>query len=38
VVESADADFNTLGVQFRGFYDLGVKKQEYRAGVRSAGA
>jgi hypothetical protein len=38
VVESADADFNTLGVQFRGFFDLGVRKQEFRAAVRSAGA
>lgn len=38
VVESADADFNALGVQFRGYYDFGVAKQEYRAAVRSAGS
>src|SRR6056297_2340100 len=28
-VETADADFNTLGVQMRGFFDFGVSKQEY---------
>ena len=38
VVESADADFNTLGIQFRGYHDFGCAKQEYRAGVRSAGS
>jgi len=38
IVESADADFNTLGVQFRGYFDLGVRKFEYRAAVRSAGS
>ena len=37
-VESAQADFNTLGVQFRGFHDFGVRLQEYRGGVKSAGA
>jgi hypothetical protein len=37
-VESAEADFNTLGVQFRGYSDFGVSKQEYRAGVKSKGA
>jgi phage major head subunit gpT-like protein len=37
-VESADADFNTLGVQMRGYHDFGVAKQEYRAGVKSKGA
>lgn len=37
-VESADADFNTLGIQFRGFHDFGVGLQEYRAGVKEAGA
>jgi hypothetical protein len=29
-VERADADFNTLGVQFRGFIDFGVKEQDWR--------
>jgi phage major head subunit gpT-like protein len=38
VVESADAEFNTLGIQMRGYHDFGVSKQEYRAGVRAAGA
>lgn len=38
VVETADADFNVLGVQMRGYSDVGVRKQEYRAGVRSTGA
>lgn len=37
-IESADADFDTLGVQMRGYHDFGVSKQEYRAGVRSKGA
>lgn len=38
MVEAADADFDILGVQMRGFHDFGVRKQEYRAGVRSKGA
>ena len=37
-IESADADFNTLGVQMRGYHDFGVAMSEYRAGVKSAGA
>jgi hypothetical protein len=37
-IESADADFSTLGVQLRGYHDFGVAKQEYRAGVKSKGA
>jgi phage major head subunit gpT-like protein len=37
VVESADADFDQLGVQFRGYHDFGVNLQEYRAGVKMAG-
>ena len=36
-VEKADADFNTLGIQFRGFIDFGVREQEYRAGVKMKG-
>ena len=35
VVESADASFNVLGVELRGYSDVGVNKQEFRAGVRS---
>lgn len=37
-VESADADFNTLGIQVRGYHDFGVSKQDYRGGVMSKGA
>lgn len=37
-VESTDADFNTLGVQFRGYHDFGCDKSEYLAGVKSKGA
>ena len=37
-VETADADFNMLGVQMRGYHDFGVNKQEYRAVVRSNGS
>lgn len=37
-VESADADFNTLGIQMRGYFDFGVSKQDYRGGVKSKGA
>jgi len=36
-IESADADFNTLGVQMRGYHDFGVAMTEYRAGVKSTG-
>lgn len=38
VIESTDADFDTLGIQMRGYHDFGCAKQEYRAGVRSKGA
>lgn len=37
VVETADCDFNVLGVQMRGYSDVGVALQEYRAGVRADG-
>ena len=37
-VESADADFNTLGVQMRGYFDFGVSKQDPKGGVKSLGA
>ena len=37
-VESADADFDELGVQFRGFHDFGCDKAEYVCGVKSKGA
>lgn len=37
IVETANADFNALGVQMRGYSDIGVAKQEHRAGVRADG-
>ncbi|MCC6491916.1 MAG: Mu-like prophage major head subunit gpT family protein [Pirellulales bacterium] len=37
-IETADTDFNTLGIQMRGYSDVGVALQEYRGGVRSAGS
>lgn len=37
-VESADADFNVLGVQFRGYHDFGCDQSEYMAGIKSKGA
>ncbi len=38
IIESADTDFNTLGIQFRSYWDWGVAKQDRRAGVYSPGA
>jgi hypothetical protein len=37
-VESSDADINMLGIAFRGYHDFGCNLQEFRAGVRAAGA
>lgn len=37
VVETADADFNVLGVQMRGYSDVGCAMQEFRGGVRADG-
>ncbi len=37
-VESADADFDTLGVDFRGYHDFGCDQSEYLAGCKSKGA
>lgn len=37
-IESADADFNTLGVQMRGYVDFGVSLQDPKAAVKSTGA
>jgi hypothetical protein len=34
-IESADTDFNTLGIQFRGYHDFGAAFTEYRAGVKA---
>lgn len=36
-VEQTQADFNTLGVLFRGYHDFGVNLQEYRGGVAMKG-
>ena len=36
-VESADVDFDTLGIQMRGYFDFGCNFQEYRGGARSDG-
>ncbi|NBC11538.1 MAG: hypothetical protein GVY24_07390 [Planctomycetes bacterium] len=36
-VERADADFSTLGVQFRGYIDFGVKEQDHRGAVKVKG-
>jgi hypothetical protein len=35
VVETAEADFNVLGIQMRGLFDIGVAKAEYLAGVKA---
>jgi hypothetical protein len=36
-VETADADFSTLGIQMRGYSDVGVALVEYRAAVKADG-
>jgi hypothetical protein len=36
-IESADSDFNTLGVQMRGYSDIGCSRQEFRACVKADG-
>lgn len=37
-VERADADFDTLGIQFRGYIDFGVSAQDFRAILKNTGA
>lgn len=37
IVESADADFHQLGIQFRGYHDFGADQSEYLSGVKSKG-
>lgn len=37
-VETADVDFNLLGIQMRGYFDFGVNLCDPKAGVRSTGA
>jgi len=34
IVETAEADFHTLGVQMRGYFDFGCAKAEDKAGVK----
>ena len=36
-VEKGDADFDTLGIRFRVFFDLGVKEQDHRGLVMFKG-
>jgi len=36
-VEKTDADFNTLGIQFRGYIDFGVREQDHRGAVKMKG-
>ncbi len=36
-VEAAEADFNKLGMQFRGYFDFGVDLAEPLAGIKSKG-
>ena len=38
VIESGETDFNTLGMQWRGYFDFGINFQDSRAGVKSKGA
>jgi len=37
-VDSAAADFDQLGVQFRGYHDFGVDLAEYLAGIKAKGS
>ena len=36
-VDMAEADFNTLGIQFRGYHDFGVDPAEWLSGIKSKG-
>jgi len=36
-IETAEADFNILGVQMRGYHDFGVNLQDPRGGVKAKG-
>jgi hypothetical protein len=35
IVETAEANFNVLGIELRGYFDFGVAKAEYLAGVKA---
>ena len=36
-IETAEADFNVLGVQMRGYHDFGIALQDPKGGVKSKG-
>lgn len=36
-IERANADFNTLGVEFRGYIDFGMKEQDWRGALKVTG-
>jgi len=36
-VETINADFNTLGIQFRGFIDFGIREQDHRGAAKFKG-
>jgi len=36
-IDSAEAEFNVLGIQMRGYHDFGVALQDARGGVKSKG-
>jgi hypothetical protein len=36
-IETADADFNVLGIQMRGYHDFGVALQDPRGGLKAKG-
>ena len=36
-IETADADFNVLGIQLRGHHDFGATLQDHRGGLKSKG-
>ena len=38
IIESTDADFDTLGIKSRGYSDFGTAMSEFRASVHSVGA
>jgi hypothetical protein len=35
IVETAEANFNVLGIEMRGYFDFGVARAEYLAGVKA---
>jgi len=36
-IETAEADFNVLGIQMRGYHDFGMALQDYRGGIKMLG-